>query len=281
MRIHYIVALACVGLSACGTTTQVEESTFVEPNDLMAQEIDERIAQIPYQQREELFNNLVWLSQAGEQAIPSLLQALTADNPKVRSNSLWVLGRMRDRRTIPAMQSLAQDADETVRLEAARSLVTLGDLKHVPILVNGLDSDKVQVRFMCHAALTDATGRNFGYDHLNSDITARQEAAYRWRKWWADQSGDPWFAKDYAADRNLDVFAAENWGTAPSAPMGETDSMGSGGDDLPDANSTDGAQGSMPPSGGAGASGGDGAAMPTPGSGAAIGTQPIGSGRGN
>jgi hypothetical protein len=139
-----------------------------------------------------------------------------------------VLGRIRDRRTIPEIRPLVSDTDETVRLEAARTLVTMGDLQHVPVLVAGLDSNKLQVRYLCHEALRQATGRNFGYDHLDNDIDSRRLATYRWRKWWADQAGDPWFAKDYAADYGIDVFEAENnWltGSQP-APMGETTPMG-------------------------------------------------------
>ena len=106
-----LTALICLGLTACGSVN-TEESPYVKPNQLMGREIQDRIAQIPYQQREELVANLMWLSQSGEQAIPSLLQARHNDSPKVRSNVLWVLGRIRDRRTIPEMQFLVQDSDD-------------------------------------------------------------------------------------------------------------------------------------------------------------------------
>lgn len=226
MRLSPFTALICLGLAACGSTAP-EQSPYLKPNVLMEQEINSRIAQVPFQQREELFNNLLWLAQTGEQAIPALLEALQHQNPKVRSNCLWVLGRIRDRRAIEQIVPLVNDPDETVRLEAARTLVTMGDLSHVPLLIEGLDSNKLQVRYLCHEALRQSTGRNFGYDHLDNDIDSRRLATYRWRKWWSDQSGDPWFAKDYAADYEIDVFEAENdWltGSAP-APMGETQPM--------------------------------------------------------
>ncbi len=221
MRSTAIIASMCLGLAACGTTHS-EDNPYLKPNELMAREIDNRISQIPFQQREELFNNLLWLAQTGEQAIPSLLTALEHNNAKVRSNALWVLGRIRDRRAIPQMQPLVQDQDSTVRLEAARTLVLMGDLQHTPSLIDGLDSDRVQVRYLCHEALRQATGREFGYDHLADNLASRNQATYRWRKWWSDQSGDPWFAKDYAADRGLDVFEAENDWRIGSKPGGET-----------------------------------------------------------
>ena len=67
----------------------------------MGKEIDHRVAQIPYQHREELFNNLLWLSQSGEQAIPALLVGLEHAEPKVRSNCAWVLARIGDRQNSP------------------------------------------------------------------------------------------------------------------------------------------------------------------------------------
>jgi HEAT repeat protein len=74
----------------------------------MAGEIDQRIEQIPYQHREELLQNLLWLAQTGEQTIPAVLDGLRHDNPKVRSSCAWVLGRLRDRRTIPNLQAAVQ-----------------------------------------------------------------------------------------------------------------------------------------------------------------------------
>lgn len=212
------VALYCLllVLAACGTTRQ-QESTFVQPNELMGQEIQRRVDQIQYQHRDELFNSLLWLAQCGEQAVPALLDGLEHSEPKVRSNCAWVLAQIGDRRVIPHLQSLTDDEHETVRLEAARTLVLLGDLKHVPTLIEGLDSDKKEVRYLCHAALKDSTGRDFDYDHLTDDAFARAQTVYRWREWWSEQSGDKFFASTYAEQHGLRTEAAR-----PAAPGGET-----------------------------------------------------------
>ena len=76
MRFSLATAWMCLGFAACGSAPEVEDSKYVEPNSLMATEISDRIAQIPYQQQMELVNNLEWLAQTGEQAIPLLLEAL-------------------------------------------------------------------------------------------------------------------------------------------------------------------------------------------------------------
>ena len=224
MRCVALFCLILFGVGACGTA-KIKDAEFVPPNSLMGREIGNRISQIPYQHREELFNNLLWLSQSGEQAIPALLEGLRHTEPKVRSNCAWVLGQIRDRRVIMQIRPLVRDRNESVRLEAARTLVQLGDIKYCPILIEGLDSQKIQVRYLCHMALKAATGRDFNYDHLVEDKAIRAETVHSWRKWWAEQSGDEGFAKSYAAKHGLDVgLGVDPWDPNPglAAPDGET-----------------------------------------------------------
>ena len=151
--------------------------------------------QILYQHREELLQNLLWLAQTGEQTIPALLDGLRHENPKVRSSCAWVLGRVADRRTIPDLQQAMQDADPTVKMECARTLVLLGDLVWSPTLIEGLDSDRREVRYLCHEALKTATGHDFGYDHLNENKDQMLVSVLRWRQWWSEYSGDGFCAE--------------------------------------------------------------------------------------
>lgn len=205
-------ALLCV-LAGCGSSAPVKtESPFIAPNSLMADEIDSRIENIPYQHREELLLSLQWLSQQGEQAIPALLQGLSSTDAKTRSSCAWTLGRIGDRRVIPQLQKCTNDESETVRLEIARQLLMMGDYTTAPTLIEGLDSDRKEVRYLCHEALKSATGRDFGYDHLSEDAHARATAAYGWRTWWSEYCGDPFFAQNYARQHGLQGLAA---------PMGE------------------------------------------------------------
>jgi len=224
-RLAWIAVAALPLWASCGSTSG--EERFAEANSLMADEIRNRIAQIPYQHREELFNNLLWLAQAGEQAIPDLLEALSSPNAKLRSNCCWVLGRIGDRRVIPDLQRLTRDQNQTVALEASRTLVLLGDVQHCAPLITALDSDQVQVRYLCHEALKSATGQDFGYDHLTDNSTQRHTAVLAWRKWWSNMSGDPWFAQSYAREHGLTGEPAQPpeggaYPEPPAAPMGET-----------------------------------------------------------
>ncbi len=142
MRLALITMAVLPWVAACGTTGEVDDR-FAKPNELMESEIENRVSNIQYQHREELFNNLLWLKQAGEQAIPALLQGLKSPDAKTRSNCAWTLAQIGDRRVIPDLKRLANDRDQTVRLEVARSLVQLGDMKYCPTLIDALDSDKV------------------------------------------------------------------------------------------------------------------------------------------
>jgi hypothetical protein len=212
MRRIVLLSLALVSLGACGTSAPTTEYTdFARPNALMGEEIENRIAQIPFQHRGELYDNLIWLSQRGEQAVPALLQGLKHAEPKVRSNCAFVLATIGDRRVIPFLQTAAGDDNEVVRLEIARSLVQMGDLKYAPTLIEGLDSERFQVRYYCHETLRAATGRDFGFDHLTEDVATRRQAVLQWRQWWAEQSGDRFFASEYARRNALT-------GEAPAVP---------------------------------------------------------------
>ena len=216
-----IIPLILVTLTGCMTTGSSQ--SYAKANTVMAAEISRRIADIQFQQRTELLDNLMWLAQSGEQAIPYLVTALKHDEPKVRANASWVLGRIRDRRVIPDLQLAAGDSNPTVRLEIARTLVSLGDVKFAPALIEGLDSERPAVRYNCHQALKESTGRDFGYDHLAENATDRQRAVLRWRQWWGEQFQDQWFASSYAQAHGF-TQGANDQGTqaVPSTPMTET-----------------------------------------------------------
>jgi hypothetical protein len=221
MRNALTIALLFATAACSSTSGSQAETPYLQPNSLMSGEIQQRVDQIPFQHRDELLQNLVWLVDQGEQVIPSVLTGLDSENPKVRSSCAWVLGQLRDRRTVPALRKLLADREIPVRTEVARTLVLMGDLTACPVLIEGLDSDRNEVRFMCHEALKTATGHDFAYDHLTADKRELQTAVLRWRQWWGEYSGDAQFAAVYQERTGL--------GPMPAAPAGET-SLPSGGE---------------------------------------------------
>lgn len=213
------LALGLVLLTSCGTTSSNQDgSEFSKPNQLMGEEIERRISEIPFQHRTDLYNNLLWLGQMGEPAIPALLRGLKHKEPKVRTSCAFALGYIGDRRTIPDLRALTNDTSEVVRMEAARSLVLMGDISHAPVLIEALDSDRVQVRYFCHEALRTATNRDFGYDHLTESLGQRRQAVLQWRNWWAEQSGDQFFAANYANQHALPMPGLKAAQDMPAAP---------------------------------------------------------------
>ncbi|MBL8724083.1 MAG: HEAT repeat domain-containing protein [Planctomycetes bacterium] len=222
MRIAALSALLLFAFAGCSSPPPPPPTDgFQQPNGLMATEINRRIEQIPYQHRDELYQNLLWLAQTGEQTIPTLLTGLQHENPKVRSSCAWVLGRLGDRRTIPDLQRAAKDAEQTVKLECCRTLVQMGDLAWAPALIEALDSERKEVRFMCHDALKTSTGNDFGYDHLTENQSQMRLSVLRWRQWWSDYSGDAAFAQVYQQRHGLQAM--------PAMPMGETQGAGNAG----------------------------------------------------
>ena len=137
--------------AACSTTSSSEsvDTTYGKPNSIVTSEIESRVAEIPFQHRDELLENLLWLAETGEPAIPSLLKGMENSEPKVRSSCAWVLGRIGDRRVISDLRNHASDSTEAVRLEVCRTLVLLGDLQQAPTLIEGLDSDRAICVHIC------------------------------------------------------------------------------------------------------------------------------------
>lgn len=224
MRLQALLTLTIVlALPSCSTTVS-SELPYSKPNSLMSEEISRRVGEIEFQHRGELLDNLLWLAQTGEQAIPDLLAGLGNPSPKVRANCAWVLGRVGDRRTIPDLQRKVRDDSEVVRLEVARSLVLMGDMQPATVLIEGLDSERTEVRYNCNEALKMASGRDFGFDHLAENPVDRQMASLRWRQWWGEMRHDPFFASSYARAHGLDTQAEGAMGQ-PAAPMGETQPM--------------------------------------------------------
>lgn len=256
MRIAAIAA-TLLALASCTSTSNQPSSPFQQPNSLMAGEISRRVEQIPYQHREELLLNLQWLVQTGEQTLPSMLDGLRHENPKVRSSCAWVIGQLKDRRTIPSLQEAMRDAEPAVKMELARTLVSMGDLTWSSTLIEGLDSERKEVRYLCHEALKSATGHDFGYDHLNQNDNEMHVSVLRWRQWWGEYSGDLHFAQAYQQQHNLQPQVA--------APSGETQPAqpAAGSEPTPITPPAPPQDGSGNPSGGAG---------PTTGSGGAGGT---------
>ena len=167
---------------ACGTTEPAKYTEFDRPNDILAQEIQSRIDQIPYKTYQDLLLNLAWLTKRGQDALPFLLVATEHDNPKMRSSVIWTIGRIMDIRTVPYLKRHLQDPDPEVRLEAATALITMNDDTGLEVLVKGLGNETERYRHRCAGILRDWAKREFGYDH-RVEPEKNEKAIKQWMAW--------------------------------------------------------------------------------------------------
>ncbi|MHC4473225.1 MAG: HEAT repeat domain-containing protein [Planctomycetota bacterium] len=169
-------------LSAC-STTQEEEIPFSDPPTFLKEEVRERIASIPYLSEEKLYDNLMRLVYIGEPAIAQVLEGIEEEDPRTRGSCAFVLGLIRDRRTIRPLEDALDDPVASVRYEVATALGQLGVPAGYPVLIDGLSDDSIRNRFKAHEALTLLTSLDFGYEH-DASPSDRADAVRRWQEWY-------------------------------------------------------------------------------------------------
>ncbi len=183
LRQAVVLGLILLG-AACGTTGPApDDSEFATAPGFIQKEIQERIAAMPYQSGEVLYQSLLRLTYIGEPAIPFLLEGLSGDHPRTRGSCAWVLGVLKDRRTIEPLRRHLDDEAPEVRYEVANSLCALGDPAGYPVLIAGLSDPSIRNRYKAHESLKLLTGLDFGYRH-DDPPEKRRLAVRKWKEWW-------------------------------------------------------------------------------------------------
>lgn len=162
---------------------------YLKPGPLLEKEIQERIANMPYSRGLKRLANLMRLGDIGEPAIPFLIDALDHEDPEVRAGCIYALGLIDDKRVIPTLRSSLSDPDRNVQLEAAASLLGMGDWKGVSLLITALDSPQRFVRYKSFEALNKFTGLSFQYD-FRAEQEARAASVAKWQAWWSQKQQD-------------------------------------------------------------------------------------------
>ena len=187
MSIRVTATLFALVFAACSSTGGSDEDSsdvrWAEPlSPLTQQRLETRIENIRYQSNHTLLTNLERIVAYGEVAIPFCLEGLKSEDPMTRMGTAYCLGRIGDQRVIPEMEPLLDDDVAIVRYEVASRLGDLGSRKGYSVLVDGLEDGNIRNRFNCFRALSELTGRDFGYKH-NDPPELREVAARRWREW--------------------------------------------------------------------------------------------------
>jgi HEAT repeat protein len=150
-----------------------------------ARELVESIPSAGTEQRYEIAKRLVAM---GEPGMPALVGALDAGDADVRGLAAWALGFSNDRRAVPALRRATEDPVPHVALEAAASLLHLGDEAGLARLVDGLDDPDPRLRSRSLMALERRTKRTLDY-RPDDPPEERSAAVARWRAWLQTREG--------------------------------------------------------------------------------------------
>jgi len=114
------------------------------------------------------------------------------ENTGERIAAIRVLERIRGPIGAPssrnALRALDLDGEGypvAVRVQAARSLGFVGDLRGIPVLLDALESDDAEVRAVAGDSLRTIADRFYGFDAA-ADEEERRPAVERWRSWWEE-----------------------------------------------------------------------------------------------
>ncbi len=154
-------------------------------------EITALVAELAAARGEKVIEVGMRLVGKGEPAVPALRAALIADDPALRANAAYLLGVLKDRRTVPDLRRAStDDVDTTVRYEAASALLELHDASGFAVLVGGLDDTDARRRAKCIDVLAEKTHERFGFEP-DGDPAERAASIRRWKAWLAARAQDP------------------------------------------------------------------------------------------
>lgn len=158
----------------------------------MREDIETQVARLPYTHNRERVELIHWFATVGEPAYPWLLELAQDERKGVASAAMTALGSTGDQRLIDDMRALpwpTAEEDLNQALEKARALLRLGDWDEIPVLLVGLESDRLWTRALSARTLTEATNMSNGYSASGSP-ESRKVAIAEWQDWWQTRSGD-------------------------------------------------------------------------------------------
>jgi HEAT repeat protein len=190
-----------LSLSACKATGESgAESTsdWLLPSPILAQQIQDEAARLPWTHGFERLEQIRWFALVGEPVYDTLLTLAEDPRDDVASAALAALGDTQDRRLVPYIHRLSWEESRLtgdLGLERARTLLRLGDWSEIPTLIRGLKDERQFTRSLCIQALQGATGETFGFDP-KADLTDRVRAIDSWEVWWRARTGEGLLGKN-------------------------------------------------------------------------------------
>jgi HEAT repeat protein len=135
---------------------------------------------------EDVWYGLDELADRDPKVLGVLDQALADTQPARRALAGCILGRRGSAAQKAAVRGLLKDADATVRLRAAQGLLAGRDKAGLPVLIELLTQEAVEVRWQAEELLrwtaVDTAPRELAG---SADPKVREACRDAWRKWWA------------------------------------------------------------------------------------------------
>lgn len=185
-------------LAACSSTARdvrdegSHDSPWIQATPLLMQQIQDEAARLPYSHGFDRMEQIRWFASVGEPAYSFLLRLASDPRDDVAAAALASLGATLDARLVPHIHALAWSEERMagdLGLERARTLVRLGDWQSIPVLIAGLEDERLFTRSLCADALEEATHETNGYDP-RAEKDARTKAVAAWREWWLKRTGE-------------------------------------------------------------------------------------------
>lgn len=192
--VRYVLLAACLSGAACASDPIDDHPANAE----IQRQIAEIVESVRVGGGTTLFADLRRLVAYDVFAVDQMVELAEDDNARLRSNAIYVLSQIVDKEHPRRMARIEKtlrrgldDADATVRYEAATGLAARGQWDVLPLLIDGLEHADSGVRYRCHQQLLETTSRDFGYS-IDADAAVRAAAIARWRTWyegWEDARG--------------------------------------------------------------------------------------------
>ena len=193
MNIQYALGICTIALisSACASSEKASASPWLEASPTLEGKIEQKATKLAFAPTlEERVQLIQWFAGVGEPAYDTLLDLVEDPRSDVAGSALAALGATGDVRLVPFIKNIDLPANaESLALERARTLVRLGDWSDVPVLIEGLKSERPYTRAVCAKTLASATNETFGFEAQGKEED-RLVAIQRWEAWWASRQTD-------------------------------------------------------------------------------------------
>jgi HEAT repeat protein len=185
-------------LAACSSTKDATagnpgDGRWIRASPMLEQQIEDAAAQLPWAKGLQRLELIRFFATLGEPAYETLLELAADERTSVAASAYSALGATGDGRLVDAINEIpfdAQNAPTDLALERARTLARLGDWRNLPVLIRGLEDERLYTRALCAQALQETTGETIEYDPRAS-AAQRALGVEAWERWWLKYSGQP------------------------------------------------------------------------------------------